>query len=78
MNSETNKPEYPNLDEPEDKLPLLTSVKDMSVGSLYQVAVQKDGTVFTWGWSFEGSLGGGESVFNAWMYNSPIIPVFGE
>ncbi len=78
MNPDTNKPEYPNLDEPEDMLPLLTSVKDMAVGSLYQVAVQKDGTIFTWGWSFEGSLGGGESVLNSWMYNSPIIPVFGE
>ena len=72
----TGKTTYSNLDEPEDKLPLLTSVKDIAVGILHQVAVQNDGTIFSWGWSFQGSLGGGESIADTWMYNYPIIPEF--
>ncbi|MGE4461877.1 MAG: cadherin domain-containing protein [Arcobacter sp.] len=74
----SGKTTYANLDEPEDKLPLLTSVRDIAVGILHQVAIQKDGTIFTWGWSFEGSLGGGETTADTWMYNNPIIPVFPE
>jgi len=50
----------------------------VAAGALHMVAVQEDGTVFTWRWSFEGSLGGGESTVNAWMYNYPVKPVFPE
>ena len=75
---ETGKTSYANLDLPEDKLTAVTSVKDVAAGALHMVAVQEDGTVFTWRWSFEGSLGGGESTVNAWMYNYPVKPVFPE
>ena len=68
--------EYNNLDFPEDKLPAITEVKDVSSGALHLVAVREDDTVFTWRWSYEGSLGGGESTTSIWFYNFPILPVF--
>ncbi|MDP3926049.1 MAG: Ig-like domain-containing protein [Hydrogenophaga sp.] len=67
---------YANLDEPEDRLTTLASIVDMSLGALHQVALRSDGQVFTWGWSFEGALGGGSTTINTWMYNAPLNPVF--
>lgn len=66
---------YADLDEPEDRLPSLTGISDLAVGALHQVALRNDGKLFTWGWSFEGSLGGGSTALNAWMYNLPLAPV---
>lgn len=63
---------YTNLSEPTNKIPNLTQVTDMAVGGLHQIAKRQDGGIFTWGWSFEGSLGGGETTTNIWMYNTPI------
>lgn len=65
-------PDYVDLGEPTDKLPALTQVQEMAVGALHQVARREDGSLFTWGWSFEGSLGGGNSTSNSWMYDVPI------
>lgn len=76
--NEEGKTSYANLDLPEDKLSSISSVKDVAAGSLHLVAVKNDDTVFTWRWSFEGSLGGGESIVDTWMYNYPVIPVFPE
>jgi len=73
---EDGKQEYNNLDFPEDKLKAITSVKDLSAGALHVVAVQENDTVFTWRWSFEGSLGGGESTAHIWFYLYPIKPDF--
>ena len=70
------RPSYVNLAEPSDKLPSLTQVVDMGVGALHQLAKREDGGIFSWGWSFEGSLGGGETVSNIWMYNTPIALKF--
>ncbi len=67
--------EYNNLDFPEDKLKAITSVKDMAAGALHVTAIKDDGVVFTWRWSFEGSLGG-ESIANIWFYLYPIIVDF--
>lgn len=67
---------YANLDEPEDRLPMLTTMMDLAVGALHQVALRADGQVFTWGWSFEGSLGGGATTIDTWMYNTPLNPQF--
>lgn len=67
---------YANLDEPEDRLTTLSSIADLSLGALHQVALRNDGTVFTWGWDFEGALGGGSTAINTWMYNAPLSPVF--
>ena len=75
---ESGKTSYANLDVPEDKLTAITSVKDVAAGALHLVAVQSDATIFTWRWSFEGSLGGGESVVDRWMYNYPVKQVFPE
>lgn len=66
---------YANLDEPEDRLASLESIVDMSVGALHQVALRNDGKLFSWGWSFEGALGGGATALNTWMYNVPLTPV---
>ncbi len=76
--NEEGKTIYANLDFPEDKLSAISSIKELSAGALHLVAVKDDGTIFTWRWSFEGSLGGGDSTVNAWMYNYPIIPEFSE
>lgn len=67
---------YENPDYPEDKLKAITSVKDISAGALHVTAIKENNTVFTWRWSFEGSLGGGESAANIWFYNYPVIPQF--
>lgn len=68
-NGKTN---YAEISEPTDKLPNLTDVKDMGVGALHQLARRHSGEIFSWGWSFEGSLGG-KDVSNIWMYNTPIL-----
>lgn len=76
VTADTGTTNYSNLDEPEDRQPTLGAMIDVSTGGLHQVGLRQDGTVFTWGWSFEGSLGGGASVINTWMYNTPVTPVF--
>lgn len=63
---------YSNLDEPSDQVPTLKNITDLATGGLHQVAFRNDGQLFTWGWSFEGSLGGGATTNNAWMYNTPL------
>ena len=68
--------EYNNLDFPEDRLTAITSVKDIAAGALHVTAIKEDNTIFTWRWSFEGSLGGGDSTANIWFYLYPIIPDF--
>ncbi|WP_230655630.1 RCC1 domain-containing protein [Psychrobacter sp. I-STPA10] len=70
------RPDYVDLAEPTDKLPSLTNVVDMGVGALHQLAKREDGGIFSWGWSYEGSLGGGDTVTNIWMYNTPIALKF--
>ena len=75
---EEGKTSYSNIDYPEDRLTAISSVREVAAGALHVVAVQENGTVFTFKWSFEGSLGGGESTVDRWMYNYPIIPVFPE
>lgn len=76
VTADTGTTNYSNLDEPEDRQPTLGTMIDVSTGGLHQVGLRQDGTVFSWGWSFEGSLGGGASVINTWMYNTPVTPVF--
>lgn len=74
MYGETNKQGrtlYNNLNEPTNKIPALTEVMDMSVGGLHQIAKRKDGGIFSWGWSFESSLGAAD-VSERWMHNTPI------
>lgn len=35
-------------------------------------ALTDRGELYGWGWSFQGSLGGGKALLNAWAYTSPI------
>lgn len=63
---------YANLDEPENRLPTLSGISDLVVGALHQVAFRQQKDLFSWGWSFEGSLGGGATTTNVWMYNVPL------
>lgn len=74
MYGETNsagKTSYSNLNEPTDKLKNMAAIDNMAMGSLHQIAQERTGEIFTWGWSFEGSLGN-KDTFNIWMYNTPI------
>lgn len=68
--------QYTNLDYPEDRYATVDAIKDLAAGALHIVALQEDGTVFTFKWSFEGSLGGGETTVDRWFYNYPIMPSF--
>lgn len=45
----------------------------VAIGALQGLALRRDGRAFAWGWSFEGSLGGGEGVINRWGYRVPIL-----
>ncbi|OLF39571.1 chromosome condensation regulator RCC1 [Psychrobacter sp. Cmf 22.2] len=85
MFGETNgagKTIYNDLDEPTDKLPNLQNIDNMAMGAMHLIAHEKllnqdnssslqHGSLFTWGWSFEGSLGNKDTT-HVWMYNTPI------
>lgn len=73
---------YNNLDEPTNKLPYLKDIENMAMGAMHLIAQEKhikpedsqpsqSGSLFTWGWSFEGSLGNKDTT-HIWMYNHPI------
>ena len=76
------KTSYENLDEPTNKLTSLKNIDNMAMGTMHLIAHEKplnqnngipfkNGNLFTWGWSFEGSLGN-ENTSHTWMYNYPI------
>lgn len=67
------KTSYPNLREPTHIQDTLSGIRDFVMGQLHNVAIRDDGALLSWGWSFEGSLGGGENVSNTWMYNTPVV-----
>lgn len=85
MFGETNgagKTVYNDLDEPTNKLPHLKNIDNMAMGVMHLIAHEKplqqntntshrDGQLFTWGWSFEGSLGNKDTT-HVWMYNTPM------
>ncbi|MFG1489099.1 hypothetical protein ABMA58_07590 [Oceanospirillum sp. HFRX-1_2] len=56
---------------PSAAMPGLSSVTSMGVGALHGIALREDGQVFSWGWSFEGSLGV-DGVENAWSQSVPL------
>lgn len=45
----------------------------VGIGALQGLVTRRDGRIFSWGWSFEGSLGGGDSIINRWAYRVPIL-----
>lgn len=85
MFGETNgagKTVYNDLDEPTNKLPNLRNIDNMAMGVMHLIAHEKplqkdantshrDGQLFTWGWSFESSLGNKDTT-HVWMYNTPM------
>jgi alpha-tubulin suppressor-like RCC1 family protein len=56
----------------------IAAVIDVAIGPLHGVVLDAAGTLFAWGWSFEGSLGGGDSTINAWGYRIPILVELAE
>lgn len=50
----------------------LDQVQDLGTGALHTIGLRQDNAVFAWGWSFEGSIGGGESIINFWSYRVPV------
>lgn len=45
---------------------------DLGNGALHTVGLRGDGQLFSWGWSFEGSLGGSDLI-NLWGYRVPVL-----
>jgi alpha-tubulin suppressor-like RCC1 family protein len=62
-----------NVEQPNSPIFGLENVADLGNGALHTLAIRDDGAVFSWGWSFEGSLGGGESTINLWAYRLPLL-----
>ena len=73
----TGKTVYNNLNEPTDTLSSLTNIDNMAMGAMHLIAHEKAstpqnyGNLFTWGWSFDGSLGS-KDTSHVWMYNTPM------
>ena len=61
---------YNDLDEPTDSLTSLTNIDNMAMGALHLIAKDNTDKLYTWGWSFEGSIGS-QLATNIWMYNVP-------
>lgn len=77
-----NKAIYHNLNEPTDIVSSLGNIDNLALGAMHVIAQQQptnqdnhrrfeNGNLFTWGLSFEGSLGN-ENTAPATMYNYPI------
>lgn len=65
-----------NITRPENAIPGLENVADLGNGALHTLAIvnnedNTDSSVYSWGWSFEGSLGGGSEQLNIWTYVTP-------
>lgn len=48
-------------------------VVDLGNGALHTIGMRQDGSVFSWGWSFQGALGGGEGTIDRWPYRVPTL-----
>lgn len=66
-----------NADQPVPSAPVfgLSEVTDVSIGALHGFVLRGD-VVFSWGWSFHGSLGAGSSAIHTWAYRTPILLQF--
>lgn len=62
-----------NITQPSSPILELGKATDLGNGALHTLAIRNDGSLFSWGWSFEGSLGGGENMINRWSYKLPVL-----
>ena len=62
-----------NVDTPVDPVFGLLDVRGVAIGALHGMARSASHEVFAWGWSFEGSLGGGEEMIDRWAYRVPLL-----
>ncbi|RYE88517.1 MAG: chromosome condensation regulator RCC1 [Myxococcales bacterium] len=51
----------------------LTGVSGLGFGALHVITRQPGGSYSAWGWSFKGSLGGGDALLDTWSYVEPIV-----
>lgn len=51
----------------------LEGLTDAVIGPLHGFARASEEVILAWGWSFEGSLGGGDSIINRWGYRIPVL-----
>ena len=65
-------------DQPQPTAPVfgVEGVLDVAIGPLHGFARQRDGVILAWGWSFEGSLGGGDTIIPRWGYRIPVLVQF--
>ena len=48
-------------------------VIDLGNGALHTLGLRQGGHGYSWGWSFQGSLGGGNSTIDRWAYRVPTL-----
>ena len=54
----------------------LSGIVDAAIGGLHGFVIMPTGEgdkVFAWGWSFRGSLGGGNALIHTWAYRTPLL-----
>jgi len=62
-----------DVKQPESAVFGLANITDLGNGALHTIALRQDNQVFSWGWSFHGSLGGGNSTIERWSYRVPVM-----
>lgn len=48
----------------------------VGTGALHSIIQAQNGDIYAWGWSFNGSLGVGDAVPNAWAQTTPMLVTF--
>ena len=62
-----------NVQSPSSSVFGFDQVVDLGNGALHTIGMRQDGSVFSWGWSFRGSLGGGDGTIDLWSYRVPTL-----
>lgn len=76
INGTLGVPAEDDLSAPAEAVFGLSNITGAAIGALHGVARNASGEIFSWGWSFEGSLGGGEGTIDRWAYRIPILVNF--
>ena len=67
-----------NVQAPSSSVFGFNQVVDLGNGALHTIGMRQDSNVFSWGWSFQGSLGGGEGTIDLWSYRVPTLVIASE